>query len=68
MPSSEILRAQLERASANGTDMATVIKQRQQKIEKKMAKVTRDLEKLRGKMAKPGYKDAVPDDIKTMNT
>lgn len=67
VPTEEIIRAQLESAAAKGADLKSVIKNKNAQLTKKLKKAKLDLEKLGDKMSKPGYNEAVPENVKAMN-
>lgn len=67
VPTEEIIRAQLESAAAKGADLKSVIKNKNAQLTKKLKKAKLDLEKLGDKMSKPGYNEAVPENVKVMN-
>lgn len=67
VPTTEVIRAQLESAAAKGASLSTVIKNKNALLNKKLNKVRLDLEKLNTKMNKPGYDHSVPDNVKEKN-
>ncbi|KAG2203401.1 hypothetical protein INT47_010099 [Mucor saturninus] len=67
VPTTEVIRAQLESAAAKGADISTVIKNKNALLTKKLNKVKLDLEKLKTKMNKPGYEQSVPEIVKEKN-
>jgi valyl-tRNA synthetase len=67
VPTTDVIRAQLESAAAKGVNLETVIKNKNAQLTKKLNKVKVDLEKLNIKMSKPGYQKAVPDTVKEKN-
>jgi valyl-tRNA synthetase len=67
VPTTEVIRAQLESAAAKGVDLNTVIENKNAQLTKKLNKVKLDLEKLNIRMSKRGYNEAVPDTVKEKN-
>lgn len=67
VPTTEVIRAQLESAAAKGADLSTVIKNKNALLTKKLNKVKVDLEKLKTKMNRPGYDQSVPANVKEKN-
>lgn len=67
VPTTEVIRAQLESAAAKGADLVSVIRNKNAQLTKKLNKVKLDLEKLHIRMSKPGYDEAVPDSVKEKN-
>lgn len=67
VPTTEVIRAQLESAAAKGADLSTVIKNKNALLTKKLNKVKLDLEKLNTKISKPGYDQSVPDNVREKN-
>ncbi|KAI8086525.1 tRNA synthetases class I-domain-containing protein [Halteromyces radiatus] len=67
VPTEEIIRAQLEKAAANGSDLQSAIANKNKLLNKKLNKAKLDLEKIKEKMNKPGYDQAVPETVKEKN-
>lgn len=67
VPTADVMRAQLEKAATTGVDIASLVKQRQTKAEKKMTKLKRDMEQLHARMNKEGYTETVPEAIQEKN-
>ncbi|KAJ8652934.1 valine-tRNA ligase [Lichtheimia ornata] len=67
VPTADVMRAQLEKAATTGVDIASLVKQRQTKAEKKMSKLKRDMEQLHARMNKEGYTETVPEAIQEKN-
>lgn len=67
VPSEQIVRAQLERATASGADLKSIVDQKQKQLEQKLTKLDRDMKKLADRMSKPGYETSVPEEIKEKN-
>jgi valyl-tRNA synthetase len=67
VPTTQVIRAQLEGAAAKGTDLDIVIQNKNAQLYKKLNKVKLDLEKLNIRMNKPGYNDSVPNTVKEKN-
>lgn len=67
VPTTEVIRAQLESAAAKGADLSTVIKNKNALLTKKLNKVKLDLEKLNTKISKPGYDQSVPNNVREKN-
>ncbi|ORZ10099.1 tRNA synthetases class I-domain-containing protein [Absidia repens] len=68
IPTADIIQAQLERATTNGLDLQSAIASRKKLLNKKLVKTHADLEKLKDKMNKSGYDQAVPLVVKEKNT
>lgn len=67
VPTSEVIRAQLEGAAAKGTDLDVVIQNKNAQLIKKLNKVKLDLDKLNIRMTKPSYSGSVPNNVKEKN-
>ncbi|CAO3700745.1 unnamed protein product [Rhizopus stolonifer] len=67
VPTTHIIRAQLENAATKGIDINEAIQNKSKQMNKKLNKVMNDLEKLHTRMGKPGYNDSVPDIVKEKN-
>ncbi|RCI06467.1 hypothetical protein CU098_011490 [Rhizopus stolonifer] len=67
VPTTAIVKAQLEAAASKGVDIETVIQNKNAQLTKKLTKVELDLEKLNIRMSKPGYESAVPENVKEKN-
>lgn len=67
VPTTHIIRAQLENAATKGIDINEAIQNKSKQMNKKLNKVMNDLEKLRTRMNRPGYYDSVPDVVKEKN-
>lgn len=67
VPTTEIIRAQLESAAAKGADLDSIINKKNAQLNKKLKKAKLDLEKLNTKMSKPEYNEAVPSNVKEKN-
>ncbi|KAG0181230.1 hypothetical protein DFQ29_008933 [Apophysomyces sp. BC1021] len=67
VPTSQIVRAQLERATSKGGDLITVVNEKKVRLNKKLCKVRQGLEKLAARMGEEGYDHMVPDSIKDKN-
>ncbi|KAF7732289.1 hypothetical protein EC973_005184 [Apophysomyces ossiformis] len=67
VPTTQIMRAQLERAASKGGDLITVVNEKKIRFNKKLCKVKQDMEKLTARMSKNGYEEMVPEQIKENN-
>ncbi|KAL7325569.1 hypothetical protein PS15p_208028 [Mucor circinelloides] len=67
VPSSNVMKAQLEGAAAKGIDLDTVIQNKHAQLTKKLNKLNVDLDKLEAKKRQPGYFKSVPEAVKAKN-
>lgn len=67
VPSSNVMKAQLEGAAAKGVDLNVVIQNKYAKLSKKLKKLNLDLDKIEEKKRQPGYFKSVPESVKQKN-
>lgn len=67
VPSSNVMKAQLEGAAAKGIELDTVIQNKHAQLSKKLNKLNVDLDKLEAKKRQPGYSKSVPEAVKAKN-
>lgn len=67
VPTTDIIKAQLENAAAKGTDMSAAIENKNKQLIKKLNKIINDVEKLQVRMSQNGYSDSVPESIQEKN-
>lgn len=67
VPTSEVIRAQLEQAASKGTNLSVLVEQRQNRLHEKLKKTVRQFEQLQARMSKEGYAAAVPEKVKEKN-
>ncbi|KAG1178588.1 hypothetical protein G6F70_001595 [Rhizopus microsporus] len=67
VPTTDIIKAQLENAAAKGIDMSAAIEHKNKQLTKKLNKIMNDVEKLQARMSQNGYSDSVPESIQEKN-